>query len=210
MPLMIALLSLLLPLAHAAAQTTTPPPPETGAFDKLSPGGQKIASAIFEAQIEPTTPTNGTGTTTGTNGTTGVTNGTTPEPLTLDQIAQRKLDGQGWGVIFKDLKAQGLVTTKNLGQAVSAYNHNHKLSSGTGVVTTASGRTVREGSARGNEASEHRGGGEGRGGQGGKGGNGAGGSQASYSNAGHGNSGSHASGSGGGNRGGGNASGRMK
>jgi len=103
-PLIIALLSLLLPLAHAAAQTTTPPPPETGAFDKLSPGGQKIASAIFEAQIEPTPPPpNGTG----TNGTTGVTNGTTPEPLTRDQIAQRKLHGDGWGVVFTDLKARG-------------------------------------------------------------------------------------------------------
>lgn len=133
--LIMALLALLLPLAHAAAQTTTPPPPETGAFDKLSPGGQKIANAIFEAQIQPTTPTNGTGTTTGT---TGVTNGTTPEPLTLDQIAQRKLDGQGWGVIFKDLKAQGLVTSKNLGQAVSAFHPHHHVNPG--AATSANNR----------------------------------------------------------------------
>ncbi|MGH7357117.1 MAG: hypothetical protein ACRELS_21375 [Candidatus Rokuibacteriota bacterium] len=210
--LIMALLSLLLPLAPAAAQTTTPPP-ETGAFDKLSPGGQKIANAIFEAQIQPTTPPNGTGTTTGpagTTGTTGVTNATTPEPLTLDQIAQRKLDGQGWGVIFKDLKAQGLVTTKNLGQTVSAYNHNHKLHSGTGTVTTASGRTIRDGQDGSVDASGRRGGDEGRGGHGGKGGNDAGGSHASYSKSGRGSSSSQGGGIGGGHQGGGNAYGRMK
>ena len=202
--LIMALLSLLLPLAPAAAQTTTPPP-EAGAFDKLSPGGQKIANAIFEAQIQPTPPPNGTGTTpghAGTTGTTAVTHGTTPEPLTLDQIAQRKLDGQGWGVIFKDLKAQGLVTTKNLGQAVSAYNHNHKLHSGTGTVTTASGRTIRDGRDGSGD--------EGRNRHGGKGGNDAGGSHASYSNSGGGSSGHQGGGIGGGHQGGGNAYGRMK
>ena len=81
----------------AWAQTTN-----TGAFDKLSPGDQKIARALFEAQK--------------TNG------GTTP--LTLDQIAAKKAH-TGWGEVFKHMKAQGLVTDKNLGQAVSNFEHHH-------------------------------------------------------------------------------------
>jgi len=65
--------------ATAWAQTTG-----TGAFDKLSPGDQKIARALFEAQK---------------------TNGGTA-PLTLDQIAARK-QHTGWGEVFKQMKAQG-------------------------------------------------------------------------------------------------------
>src|SRR5437016_14199807 len=74
----------------------------TGAFEKLSPGDQKIARALFEAQT--------------TSG------GTTP--LTLDQIAAKKKH-TGWGEIFKHMKAQGLVTDKNLGQAVSSFERHH-------------------------------------------------------------------------------------
>jgi hypothetical protein len=74
----------------------------TGAFDKLSPGDQKIARALFEAQK---------------------TNGGTA-PLTLDQIAARK-QHTGWGEIFKQMKAQGLVTDKNLGEVVSNFEHHH-------------------------------------------------------------------------------------
>ena len=81
----------------AWAQTTG-----TGAFDKLSPGDQKIARALFEAQQ--------------TNG------GTTP--LTLDQIAAKKKH-TGWGEVFKQMKAQGLVKDKNLGEAVSSFERHH-------------------------------------------------------------------------------------
>ncbi len=81
----------------AWAQTTG-----TGAFEKLSPGDQKIARALSEAQ------TTGGGAT----------------PLTLDQIAAKKKHA-GWGEIFKQMKAQGLVTDKNLGQAVSNFERHH-------------------------------------------------------------------------------------
>jgi hypothetical protein len=94
----------------AHAQTSA----SAGAFDKLSNGNQKVASALFQAQ-----------------------EGTTSTPLTLDQIAARKQSGQGWGEVFKSMQAQGLVQEKNLGQVVSKYNHSSK-----GVVTTASGRVV--------------------------------------------------------------------
>jgi len=88
----------------------------TGAFDKLSIGNQKVASALFQAQ----------------NGTTS-----TSTPLTLDEIAAKKQNGQGWGEVFKSMQAKGLVQEKTLGQVVSKYNHSTK-----GVVTTASGRVV--------------------------------------------------------------------
>jgi len=78
----------------ATASTTA------GAFDKLSPGNQKVASALFQAQ-----------------------NGATSTPLTLDEIAAKKQGGQGWGEVFKSMQSQGLVQEKNLGQVVSKYNH---------------------------------------------------------------------------------------
>jgi hypothetical protein len=79
----------------------------TGAFEKLSPGDQKIARALFEAQN--TTPSKSGGAT----------------PLTLDQIAAKKKGHTGWGEVFKQMKAQGLVTDKNLGKAVSNFEHHH-------------------------------------------------------------------------------------
>ncbi|PYN86326.1 MAG: hypothetical protein DMD87_17950 [Candidatus Rokuibacteriota bacterium] len=83
----------------AWAQTTG-----TGAFAKLSPGDQKIARALFEAQ--------------------STSSGTTP--LTLDQIAgKKKAAHDGWGQVFKQMKEQGLVKDKNLGQVVSSYEHHH-------------------------------------------------------------------------------------
>jgi len=91
-----------------------------GAFEQLSPGNQKIARALFEAQ--PTQPPAGT------------------RRLTLDEIAARKR-GEGWGRVFDGMKAERLTTTKNLGQSVSSFNKRHHVS--TGTMTTASNRTVR-------------------------------------------------------------------
>jgi len=120
---------LLAPLAGSGGAQTSPPP---GAFDELSPGGQKIARALFEAQ--------NTGTTTGTGA-------TASKPLTLEEIAKLKQDGQGWGQIFKDMKSQGLVTQKNLGQVVSRYARTHHMHHGS--ATTATGRRLTTGNDRG-------------------------------------------------------------
>ena len=104
----------------AGAQTVAPPKPSprpvlrspgTTTFDQLSPGNQKIARAIFEAQKPPATGA-GAGT-------------TAPKPLTLDQIAAMKQRDRGWGNIFKDLKQRGLVQDKNLGGAVSRFEKHH-------------------------------------------------------------------------------------
>jgi len=121
----------------AAAESPSAPAPD-GAFESLSPGGQKIALAIFRS--ERPTPAG--------------------RPVSLDQIAQMKQSGQGWGEIFHELKAQGLVRDKNLGQAVSRMHHGggptagprteFTTASGSGgrtagprtEITTASGRTM--------------------------------------------------------------------
>lgn len=112
-------------LADAEAQTASPTGTNAGAFDRLSPGNQKIADSIFESQHLSTAPG-------------------APTPLSRDDIAAMKLGGKGWGVVFKNMREQGLVTDKNLGQAVSRYNHEHHSpppSAGGTQITTASGRT---------------------------------------------------------------------
>jgi hypothetical protein len=68
-----------------------------GAFSKLSPGQQKIARALFDAQVS------------GPNA---------PRPLTLDEIAMKRQAHQGWGEVFKEMKAAGRVTDKSLGRVV--------------------------------------------------------------------------------------------
>jgi hypothetical protein len=145
--------------------SSSPVPPSTnqGAFTKLSPGNQKIAQALYDAQVAPAPVTKPTTTTTAT--TTGTTStGTTPTRLTLDQIAAMKQGGQGWGQVFKEMKAQGLVTSKNLGQVVSASHRGSTTTvSSTGsynstgpVVTNAAGSTtVAQSSDHGSSAASH-------------------------------------------------------
>lgn len=141
-----AFLTVVLVAAPAAAQTTTgststSTSETTGSYDRLSTGNRKIARALFEAQkTEP-----GTGTTN----------------LTLDEIAAMKQSGQGWGQVFKEMQARGLVTDKNLGQAVSKYNHQQHASRG--ETTTA-----------GNRVTDSHGGGTGRNGDHDKSGHGVG------------------------------------
>ena len=79
----------------------------TAGFASLPPGEQKIVRALFEAQKSGTAKP-------------------LTKPLTLDEIAARKSSGGGgWGEVFKSMKAQGLVTGKNLGEVVSAYERKH-------------------------------------------------------------------------------------
>ena len=125
-------------LAAGVAAAESPTPAPDGAFESLSPGGQKIALAIFRSERQTAAG----------------------KPVSLDQIAQMKQSGQGWGEIFHELKEQGLVTDKNLGQAVSRMHHSggptarprteFTTASGSGgrtagprtEITTASGRTM--------------------------------------------------------------------
>jgi len=115
--------------AGIAAAQTPPPPAPGGAFESLSPGNQKIALAIFDSERHagPTAAT---------------------KPLSLDEIAQMKQGGKGWGEVFKEMKAQGLVQDRNLGQAVSRMSRGGGGTTGARTeITTASGKTAIVGGA---------------------------------------------------------------
>ncbi|MBI3029111.1 MAG: hypothetical protein HYY64_06340 [Candidatus Rokubacteria bacterium] len=134
--LTITLLALAIVVAAAAAQTTTTiqttttsTNPNDGAFDKLSPGNQKIAQALYDAQQSSTQTSESTTTTT--------------TPLSLDEIATMKQDGKGWGVVFKDMQANGQIPpdAKNLGQLVSGKYQPRSGTSGSTTITSASGKS---------------------------------------------------------------------
>src|SRR5437016_14685240 len=76
--------------AQSATTTSTIP---TGNFDSLSPGNQKIANALFSAQKPSGTQT----------------------ALTKNQIAGLKTT-EGWGRVFKTIKADCLIQAKKPGQ----------------------------------------------------------------------------------------------
>jgi hypothetical protein len=109
----------------AGAQTATSEPANSGAYASLPPGEQKIVDSIYASQSRTLQP--GTGAA-----------ATSPTPLSKDDIAASK-SGTGWGQVFKNMQAQGLVSEKNLGQAVSYDRHTAR----TGTVTSpASSRTT--------------------------------------------------------------------
>jgi hypothetical protein len=122
------LLSLTPLWAQTTAATSTATTTTGGSFDNLSAGNQKIADALFAAQKPSGTQT----------------------ALTKDQIANLK-GGEGWGKVFKQMKSDGLLTDKNLGQVVSAHEHSlHSASRGSATAAGSSrhGRTMSSGSTR--------------------------------------------------------------
>jgi len=102
-----AILALLLVSVGVWAQTDGTEP-----FAQLPSGEQKIARALFEGQ-------------------------TGPKRLTPGQIVDMKKGGEGWGRVFKQMKEQGLLTQKNLGQVVSNFERQHSAARG---ATTGRGR----------------------------------------------------------------------
>lgn len=129
----VAAILLLFGAATADAQVA-PPPPATGAYQKMSPGNQKVARALFEAQtttVSPTTIKGGSSTPAPTPAP-AVANG--PKPLTLDQIAALKQQGSGWESVFRQMRAQGLLSEKSMSQVVARYNHSRPPSAS--VATT--------------------------------------------------------------------------
>jgi hypothetical protein len=79
----------------ASALTSTP-----SAYDSLSPGNKRIATALFEAQKS----------------------NTSAPSMTLDQIAHVRRSGKSWGEIFQIMKSQGLVQAETLGQVIGRYD----------------------------------------------------------------------------------------
>jgi hypothetical protein len=110
----LAVVSILTFATTAGAQVQTKPkgpaaPAASRAYDKLSFGNQKVASALYQAQSSVVAAI--------------AANGSSPasRPLTLEEIAAKRRGGQAWGQIFRDMKAQGLVYEKTLGQVVANY-----------------------------------------------------------------------------------------
>lgn len=129
----VAAILLLFGAATADAQVA-PPPPATGAYQKMTPGNQKVARALFEAQTTTMTPTT-TNTKAGHNTPApAVATASGPKPLTLDQIAALKQQGAGWEAVFRQMRAQGLLAEKSIDQVIARYNQSHPASAS--VVTT--------------------------------------------------------------------------
>jgi len=91
-----------LAIASAAfGQAPAPSPaiaavPTEGSLGLLPLGEQKIARAVWEAQIPPS-------------------------DLTVDEIASIKLSGQSWGEIFADFIMREVVTQKRVEQIMQRY-----------------------------------------------------------------------------------------
>jgi hypothetical protein len=98
---------LLLGVASSSPVSGQTPGLINGAYERLSPGNQKIARALFDAQAAVAIP--------------GPTSGA--KTLTLDEIAAQKQGGQAWGQVFHGMKTRGLLHESNLGQVVSRYEH---------------------------------------------------------------------------------------
>jgi hypothetical protein len=64
--------------------------------------------------------------------------------LTLDQIASMK-GREGWGRVFKEMKADGLVQAKNLGQVVSGHAQMASAGNSTGTIGRGSQAATRTG-----------------------------------------------------------------
>lgn len=103
----------------AMAQT-----PVEGAYERMDNGHQKIARALFEAQMPTTIP----------GGTPRAKRGArTVNPLTLDEISALKENGRAWGFVFQTMRSRGLLNEDNLGQIMAKYEQ-RRVS--TGVVAT--------------------------------------------------------------------------
>jgi hypothetical protein len=141
----VAALLLLFGATTADAQMAAPPP-SAGAYQKLSPGNQKVARALFEAQTTPMTiTTTKAGSKTAAPSPSAAPTAHSLKPLTLDQIAAMKQAGTGWEQVFRQMHAQGLLTDKTIGQVMTRYNQSSRPP-GAAVVTTG-GEPARGGAA---------------------------------------------------------------
>ncbi|HUF93442.1 MAG TPA: hypothetical protein VMR23_13765 [Candidatus Limnocylindria bacterium] len=111
----------------AMAQT-----PVEGAYERMDTGHQKIARALFEAQIPNTIP----------GGTSRIRRAASRvNPLTLDEISALKENGRAWGFVFQTMRARGLVVEDNLGQVMAKYEQRRVPTGVVAKVTRAHPKT---------------------------------------------------------------------
>jgi hypothetical protein len=87
--------------SNPATEPAVASAPTPSAFESLSQGNKRIATALFEAQK--------------------TTDGG-PMPMTLEQIAQERRSGRKWGDVFQAMKSQGLIQAETLGQVLGRYD----------------------------------------------------------------------------------------
>jgi hypothetical protein len=107
--------------AMSASPTSAQVPSVAGAYERMTPGNQKVARALFDAQAALLAPAPPAG-------------ARTRRTLSLDEIAAQKQASQGWGRVFQLMRSQGLVQETSLGQVVNRYEHQRSRA----AVTTAS------------------------------------------------------------------------
>jgi hypothetical protein len=98
--------------ALSASPTSAQTPSVAGAYERMSPGNQKVARALFYAQAATFSPVPPNG-----------SSARAARALTLDEIAAQKQGAQGWGQVFQAMRSQGLMHETSLGQVVSRYEH---------------------------------------------------------------------------------------
>jgi hypothetical protein len=85
-------------LGATPVQAATTP---DGAYAELSPQNQRVARALYEAQVMPAPGS--------------------PRRLTLQEIAARRQSGRGWGEVLGELRERGLVKADSVGQVMAKY-----------------------------------------------------------------------------------------
>lgn len=86
--------------APAASVATKAVPRSTSAFAQLSPGSQKVALALHNAQPKSPTPHGA-------------------KPMSLEAIAAMRQRAASWTRVFQHMKDRGLIQERNLTQVVS-------------------------------------------------------------------------------------------
>jgi len=107
-PSALAGLLLLLGVASSSPASGHTPGLVNGAYERLSPGNQKVARALFDAQVPLTIPAPGRRT-------------AADKRLTLDEIAVQKQGGQPWGQVFHTMRTRRLLHESSLDQVMSRY-----------------------------------------------------------------------------------------
>jgi len=83
--------------------------PRDGAFEALSPGNQKVARALHDAQIP--TPVPAPSTRSGSR--------STPRTMTLDEIAAKRQACGDWTCVLRSMRARNLVHEKTVNEVLA-------------------------------------------------------------------------------------------
>lgn len=100
-------------LLFGAVLGGTPAGAETsphGAFAALSPGNQKVAQALHDAQIPPPVPVPGAR---------AAGSRTTPRTMTLDDIAAKRRACGDWTCVLRSMRARNLLQEKTINEVLA-------------------------------------------------------------------------------------------